>query len=103
MAIPLYWWLTVAAALFCLGLYGALSRRNAIGVLMGIELMLNAVNINLVAFWRFITPQALTGQVFVIFVIAIAAAEVAVGLAIIISAYRRRNTVVVDDLDTMYW
>jgi NADH-quinone oxidoreductase subunit K len=103
MAIPLYWWLTVAAALFCLGLYGALSRRNAVGVLMGVELMLNAVNINLVAFWRFITPQALTGQVFVIFVIAIAAAEVAVGLAIIISAYRRRKTVVVDDLDTMYW
>ena len=103
MAIPLYWWLTVAAALFCIGLYGALSRRNAIGVLMSIELMLNAVNINLVAFWRFITPQALTGQVFVIFVIAIAAAEVAVGLAIIISAYRRRKTVVVDDLDTMYW
>jgi NADH-quinone oxidoreductase subunit K len=103
MAIPLYWWLTVAAALFCIGLYGALSRRNAIGVLMGIELMLNAVNINLVAFWRFITPQALTGQVFVIFVIAIAAAEVAVGLAIVISAYRRRKTVVVDDLDTMYW
>ena len=103
MAIPLYWWLTVAAALFSIGLYGALSRRNAIGVLMGIELMLNAVNINLVAFWRFITPQALTGQVFVIFVIAIAAAEVAVGLAIIISAYRRRKTVVVDDLDVMYW
>ncbi len=102
-AIPLYWWLIAAAALFCIGLYGALSRRNAIGILMGIELMLNAVNVNLVAFWRYITPQALTGQVFAIFVITIAAAEAAVGLAIIISAYRRRDTVIADDLDIMKW
>ncbi len=101
--IPLYWWLIAAAALFCIGLYGALSRRNAIGILMGIELMLNAVNVNLVAFWRYITPQALTGQVFAIFVITIAAAEAAVGLAIIISAYRRRDTVIADDLDSMKW
>jgi NADH:ubiquinone oxidoreductase subunit K len=101
--IPLYWWLIVAAALFCIGLYGALSRKNAIGVLMGIELMLNAVNINLVAFWRYITPQALTGQVFAIFVITVAAAEAAVGLAIIIAAYRRRDTVVVEELDIMQW
>ena len=101
--IPLYWWLIVAAALFCIGLYGVLSRRNAIAVLMGIELMLNAVNINLVAFWRYITPQALTGQVFAIFVIAIAAAEAAVGLAIVIAAYRRRDTVIVEELDIMRW
>jgi len=103
MAVPLYGWLAVAAALFCIGLYGALSRKNAIGVLLGIELMLNAVNINLVAFWRYITPQALTGQVFAVFVIGIAAAEAAAGLAIIISAYRRRRTVVLDELDTMHW
>ena len=103
MTIPLYAWLAVAAALFCIGLYGALSRKNAIGVLLGIELMLNAVNINLVAFWRYITPQALTGQVFAVFVIGIAAAEAAAGLAIIISAYRRRRTVVLDELDTMHW
>ncbi|MDW8071858.1 MAG: NADH-quinone oxidoreductase subunit NuoK [Anaerolineae bacterium] len=103
MAIPLPWWLTVAAALFAIGLYGVLSRRNAIGVLLGIELMLNAANINLVAFWRYITPQALTGQVFAIFVIGIAAAEAAAGLAIIIAAYRRRRTVAVDELDTMRW
>jgi NADH-quinone oxidoreductase subunit K len=103
MTIPLYWWLIAAAALFCIGLYGALSRRNAIGILMGIELMLNAVNVNLVAFWRYITPQALTGQVFAIFVITIAAAEAAVGLAIIISAYRRRDTVIADELDIMKW
>jgi NADH-quinone oxidoreductase subunit K len=101
--IPLYWWLVVAAALFCIGLYGVLSRKNAIGVLMGIELMLNAVNINLVAFWRYITPQALTGQVFAIFVITVAAAEAAVGLAIVIAAYRRRDTVIVDELDIMRW
>ena len=61
LAIPLSWWLTVSAALFCIGVYGALSRRNAIGILMGIELMLNAVNVNLIAFWRYITPQQLTG------------------------------------------
>jgi len=101
--IPLYWWLIAAAALFCIGLYGMLSRRNAIGVLMGIELMLNAVNVNLVAFWRYVTPQALTGQVFAIFVITVAAAEAAVGLAIIIAAYRRRDTVIVEELDSMRW
>jgi len=102
-AIPLFWWLIVAAALFCIGLYGALSRKNAIGILMGVELMLNAVNVNLVAFWRYVTPQALTGQVFAIFVITVAAAEAAVGLAIMIAAYRRRDTVIVDELDIMKW
>jgi NADH-quinone oxidoreductase subunit K len=101
--IPLFWWLVVAAALFCIGLYAVLSRKNAIGVLMGIELMLNAVNVNLVAFWRYITPQALTGQVFAIFVITVAAAEAAVGLAIFISVYRRHGTVNVEDLDIMQW
>ena len=101
--IPLYWWLVVAAALFCIGLYGVLSRRNAIGVLMGIELMLNAVNVNLVAFWRYTTPQVLTGQVFAIFVITVAAAEAAVGLAIFIAVYRKRDTIIVDKLDIMRW
>ena len=101
--IPLYWWLIVAAALFCIGLYAVLSRRNAIGILMGVELMLNAVNLNLVAFWRYINPQALTGQVFAIFVITVAAAEAAVGLAIFIAVYRKRHTVIVDELDIMRW
>lgn len=101
--VPLYWWLIVAAALFCIGLYAVLSRRNAIGVLMGVELMLNAVNLNLVAFWRYITPQALTGQVFAIFVITVAAAEAAVGLAIFIAVYRKRDTIIVDELDIMRW
>jgi NADH-quinone oxidoreductase subunit K len=101
--IPLYWWLTVAAALFCIGLFAVLSRKNAIGVLMGVELMLNAVNVNLVAFWRYITPQALTGQIFAIFVITVAAAEAAVGLAIFIAVYRKRHTIIVDELDIMQW
>jgi len=101
--IPLYWWLIVAAALFCIGLYAVLSRKNAIAILMGVELMLNAVNLNLVAFWRYITPQALTGQVFAIFVITIAAAEAAVGLAIFISVYRKHGTINVEKLDIMRW
>ena len=101
--IPLSWYLIVAAILFCIGLYGTLARRNAVGILMGIELMLNAVNINLIAFWRYITPQVLTGQVFAIFVITVAAAEAAIGLALIISIYRNRDTVIVEDVDMMKW
>ena len=69
MSIPINWYLVVAAALFSIGLYGVLSRRNAIGILMGIELMLNAVNINLVTFWRYLDPIKLTGQIFAIFVL----------------------------------
>ncbi len=101
LAIPLSWWVSVATALFIIGLYAALSRKNAIAILIGLELMLNAVNINLVAFNRYITPQNVTGQIFAVFVIAIAAAEAAVALAIIIAAYRRRATVNVEELDTM--
>jgi NADH-quinone oxidoreductase subunit K len=101
--IPLSWYLIVAAILFSIGLYGALARRNAVGVLMGIELMLNAVNINLVAFWRYITPELLTGQVFAVFVITVAAAEAAIGLALIISIFRNRDTIVVEDVDMLKW
>lgn len=101
--IPLSWYLIVAAILFCIGLYGALARRNAIGILMGIELMLNAVNINLIAFWRYVTPEVLTGQVFAIFVITVASAEAAIGLALIISIFRNRETVIVEDVDMMQW
>ena len=72
MVIPLSWWLTVSAALFSIGVYGALTRKNAIGILMGVELILNAVNINLVAFWRYITPNDIAGQIFAIIVIATA-------------------------------
>jgi NADH-quinone oxidoreductase subunit K len=99
--IPLSWYLIVAAALFCIGLYGVLARRNAIAVLMSVELMLNAVNINLLAFWRYGTPTELTGQMFAIIVIAVAAAEAAVGLAIIIAMYRARQTVQVEELDAL--
>lgn len=101
MNIPLTWFLILAAALFSIGLYGVLSRRNAIGILMGIELMLNAVNINLVAFWRYLDPVPMTGQIFSIFVFTVAAAEVAVGLALVIAIYRNRDTVVVEEIDLL--
>lgn len=101
MTIPLSWWLIVAAALFSIGIYGALSRKNAIGILMGVELVLNAVNINLVAFWRYITPNDVSGQIFAIIVITVAAAEAAVGLALVISVYRRRHSAIVEELDLL--
>ena len=101
--IPLSWYLILSAALFSIGLFGVLARRNAIAILLGIELMLNAVNINLVAFWRYLNPVQITGQVFAIIVFAVAAAEVAVGLALVISVYRNRKTVVADELDMMKW
>ena len=99
--VPLQWYLIVAALLFCIGAFGALARRNAVAVLMGIELMLNAVNINLVAFWRYTDVLALTGQLFTVFVIAVAAAEAAVGLALVLAVYRNRKTVDVEDVDSM--
>lgn len=105
--IPLSFYLILAAALFCIGLFGALARRNAIAILIGIELMLNAVNINLVAFWRYIQPataaNALAGQIFALFVITLAAAEAAIGLALIIAIYRSRDTVNVEDVNLMKW
>lgn len=103
MNITLEHFLAVAAMLFCIGLYGVLTKRNAVAVLMGIELMLNAVNINLVAFNRFIAPQDFIGQLFAIFVIVVAAAEVAVGLALVICVYRIRDSVHVDDLNLLKW
>jgi len=101
--ISLSWYLIFAAALFCIGLFGVLSRKNAIAILMGIELMLNAVNVNLVAFWRYVNPGQITGQVFAIIVFAVAASEVAVGLALFISIYRRRGTIAADEIDLMKW
>jgi NADH-quinone oxidoreductase subunit K len=101
--IPLSWYLTLAALLFCVGVFGVLARRNAVGILMGIELMLNAVNLNLVAFWRYLTPTLIAGQVFTLIVFAVAASEAAVGLALIISIYRRRATVVADEINLMKW
>jgi NADH-quinone oxidoreductase subunit K len=101
--VPLSWYLLFAAALFCIGLYGVLARKNAIAILMGIELMLNSINVNLIAFWRYRTPTEISGQVFAIMVFAVAAAEVAVGLALIISIYRRRKTVVADEINMLKW
>jgi NADH:ubiquinone oxidoreductase subunit K len=101
--IPLWMYLFVAAGLFCIGVYGVLSRRNAVAILMGVELMLNAVNINLVAFWRYVSPSNVAGQAFAAFVFVIAAAEAAVGLAIIIAVYRSRRSVIVEEVDVLKW
>jgi NADH-quinone oxidoreductase subunit K len=97
MSINAY--LTLAALVFAIGLFGVLTRRNAVGILLGIELMLNAVNINLVAFARF--HADLVGMVFTLFTIAITVAEVAVGLAIVIVIFRVRRTVEADHLDLL--
>lgn len=101
--IPLSWYLYLAAGLFAIGLYGVLARKNAVAILMGVELMLNAVNINIVAFWRYMAPENIGGQAFAVMVFAVAAAEVAVGLALIISVYRRRKTVSADEINMMKW
>ena len=103
MSIPLSWYLFVAAALFSIGLFGVLARKNAIAILLGVELMLNAVNINLVAFWRYLDPGKMAGQVFVVIVFAVAAAEVAVGLALIISVYRRSKTILAEEINLLKW
>ncbi len=101
--IPLSWYLIFAAALFSMGLYGVLARRNAVAILMGIELMLNAVNVNLIAFWRYRAAEGIAGQAFAIMIFAVAAAEVAVGLALVISTYRMRNSVIADDINLLKW
>ena len=95
--------LVLAALLFSLGVYGLLARRNAVLVLLAIELMLNAVNINLVAFEAMLQDSLATGQVFAIFVITVAAAEVGIGLAIVILIFRNRATANVDEFSLMKW
>ena len=103
--VGLYHFLTLGTLLFAIGMYGALARRNAIGVLLSIELMLNGVNVLMVAFARYINTfnsgQDFAGQIFAIFIMTVAAAEAAVGLAIVIAVYRLRRTVAVDQLDLM--
>lgn len=103
--IPLSWFLDFAAASFAIGLIGVLVRRNAIAVLMAIEIMLNAANVNLVAFWRYLPPATdagpLPGVITALLVIAIAAAEVAVGIGLILLCYRRRRAVDVDRYDSL--
>jgi len=101
VTVGLEHYLILSAVLFSIGLYGALAKRNAIVIMMCIEIMLNAVNIAMVALSRYITPALLTGQVFAIFIMVVAAAEAAVGLAIIISIYRNRETIETTDIDLM--
>jgi NAD(P)H-quinone oxidoreductase subunit 4L len=103
MSVGLTHFLILSAMLFSIGLYGALSRRNAIVILMCVEIMLNAANLSLVAFSRYITPENLSGQTLTIFSIVVAAAEVAVGLAIIIALYRQRRNIDVTDINILKW
>jgi len=111
MGLTLNHFLVLGAILFCIGLYGAISKRNAIAVLMCIEIMLNAVNITMVAFSFYNTVNTparhyatyLTGQIFAIFIITVAAAEAAVALAMVIAIYRKRDTVDVGEIDMMKW
>ena len=101
--MQLQYFLILAAALFCIGIYGLINSRNAVRVLMSVELMLNAVNLNLMAFSNYLDPVAIKGQVFTVFVIAIAAAEAAVGLAIVLAIYRNRDTVDMEQFNLLQW
>ena len=103
MTLGLEHFLVLSSVLFAIGLYGALSKRSAVVILMSIEIMLGAVSIAMVAFSRYIVPAMLTGQVFTIFIIVVAAAEATVGLAIIIAIYRRRETIDIPKIDLMKW
>jgi NAD(P)H-quinone oxidoreductase subunit 4L len=101
--MQLEYFLLLAAALFCIGIYGLVTSRNAIRVLMSIELLLNSVNINLMAFSNYLDADGVKGQVFAVFVITIAAAEAAVGLAIVLSIYRNRDTVDMEQFNLLKW
>jgi len=103
VTIGLEHYLILSAVLFGIGLYGALTRRNAVVILMCIELMLNAVNISLVAFSSYVVPLLLTGQVFAIFVMVVAAAEVAVGLAIVLAIFRGLGDIDTNNINLMKW
>lgn len=103
MEITLNHYLTFSAILFCMGLYGALSKRSAIAVMMCLELMANAVNINLIALARYVTPATIKGQFFSIFVMVVAAAEVGLGLAIVLSIYRQKSSIDVQEINLMKW
>ncbi|MCL6472662.1 MAG: NADH-quinone oxidoreductase subunit NuoK [Firmicutes bacterium] len=101
--MPLSWYLVVSAVLFGIGLVGVLLRQNAVTILFSVEIMLNAANLNLVAFSRYITPNVISGQMFALFIIAVAAAEVAVGLAIILTIYRNLHSVNLDRFNIFKW
>ncbi|MFH0926113.1 MAG: NADH-quinone oxidoreductase subunit NuoK [bacterium] len=101
--ISLTHYLIFSSILFCIGVYGVLARRNSISILVSIELMLNAVNINLIAFSAYIINAELIGQIFALFLIAVGAAEIGVGLAIILNLYRLRETINIDQIDFLKW
>lgn len=101
MTVPVSWYLLLAAAMFGIGTVGALTRRNGITIFLSIELMLNAVNLTLVAYSRLLDDR--TGQIVVLFVLAVAAAEAAVGLALFIALYRHRRTIDLDRINLMRW
>ncbi len=101
--VPLSHYVTLGAILFVIGMFGALTRRNAIGILMSLELMFNAVNLTFVAFSRYLPSGQIAGQVFAVFVITVAAAEAAVGLAIVLGLYRNFKTINVDEIALMKW
>src|SRR3989338_1275243 len=101
MTIPLNHLLIFTALLFLIGLYGALTRRNLVGILMSIEIMLNAVNVNFVLFAASLSPKA--GQVFVLFIIVMAAATASVGLAIVLAIYRNQKTIYTDQINLLKW
>lgn len=96
MTVPLTGYLAVAAVLFAIGLYTIVAQRSAVMVLMGIELLLNAAGLNIIAFWRFVRPEDYSAQIFAIFIITIGAVEMAIGLGIMMMIYRARRTVYVD-------
>ena len=98
---PLPCYLLLSALLFSIGLAGALTRRNAIAILMGVELMLNAANLNFLAFWRFLHPASMEPQVFVLVGLTVAAADAAVGLAVVLNIYRDFGTIEVEQVDTL--
>ena len=101
--VPLQHYLVLSSILFCIGVYGVLARRNAVLILMAVELMLNAVSINLVAFAVYTAPSLFVGIIFAIFVITIAAAEVGLALGIVLRVFRNRGTANVDEVDTLKW
>lgn len=101
--IPQSHFLILGAIIFCIGLFGVLTRRNAIGILMSIELMINAANINLVTFNKFLASPDGLGQVFALFEIALAAAACVVGLALVIAIYRNAKTIFIDKINLMKW
>jgi len=99
----MFYYLMLAAILFALGIFGVITRRNTIGILMSLELMFNAANINLVAFNRFLPGETLTGQMFSIFIIVVAAAEATIGLAIVLLVYRNWRGIETDNYSIMKW